>query len=160
MNLSKTIKNIRATCKNYTDPDLLAFIIDDDNYMGTNNILEIEGYDIQDDDSYEERLMKIHKSENIFIPLGMMTFMPIINECDLFSTEDYNINLTQDEFDEYADSEEKLFGILIKKDTTDYTIGKTDVCSCSVDASFEEFRKIDCEFYSKIKEIIDSKIIY
>lgn len=66
MNLSKTIKNIRATCNNYVDPNLLAFLIDDDNYMGTNNILEIEGYGITDDDDYEERLFKIAKSENIF----------------------------------------------------------------------------------------------
>lgn len=160
MNLSETIKNIRATCDNYVDPNLLAFIIDDDGYMGTNNILEIEGYGIEESDSYEERLLKIHESENIFLPAGMMTFMPIINECDIFSSEDYNLQLTQDEFDEYADSEEKLFGILIKKDSNDYLIGKTDVCSCSIDASFEEFKKTDCEFYNKIKEIIDNKIIY
>ena len=93
MNLEGTIKNIRTTCKNYVDPDLLAFIIADDNHMGSNNILEIEGYGIEDDDAYEERLLKIHESENIFLPFGVMTFMPIINECDLFSTEDYNIKL-------------------------------------------------------------------
>ena len=160
MNLNKTIKNIRATCKDYIDPNLLAFIIDNDCYMGTNNILEIEGYNIQDGDGYEERLLKIHKSENIFLAFGMMTFMPIINECDIFSTNDYNIELTQEEFEIYADSEEKLFGILLKKDSTDYIIGKTDVCSCSADASFEKLEKRDCEFYKKIKEIIDSKIIY
>ncbi|WP_458455611.1 hypothetical protein [Methanobrevibacter sp.] len=160
MNLSETIRNIRASCDNYVDPNLLAFIIDDDNYMGTNNILEIEGYGIEDSDSYEKRLMKIHESENIFLPVGMMTFMPIINECDIFSSEDINLQLTQDEFDEYADSEEKLFGILIKKYSDDYLIGKTDVCSCSIDSSFEEFKKRDCVFYNKIKEIIDKKIIY
>lgn len=160
MNLSQTIKNIRATCEDYIDPNLLAFIIDDDYYMGTNNILEIKGYGIHDEDTYEKRLLKIHKSENIFLPFGMMTFMPIINECDLFSTTDYNIKLTQKEFDIYADSEEKLFGILLKKDSTDYIIGKTDVCSCSVDASFEKLEKRDCEFFKKIKEIIDGKIIY
>ncbi|MBE6508376.1 MAG: hypothetical protein E7Z77_03065 [Methanobrevibacter sp.] len=160
MNLNETIKNIRATCDNYVDPNLLAFIIDDDGYMGTNNILEIKGYGIEDSDSYEERLLKIHESENIFLPAGMMTFMPIINECDIFSSEDCNLQLTQEEFNEYADSEEKLFGILIKKDSEDYLIGKTDVCSCSIDASFEEFEKSDCDFYNKIKEIIDNKIIY
>ena len=53
MNLKETIKNIRASCNNYMDPDLLAFIIDDDDYMGTNNILEITTYDIIADDSYE-----------------------------------------------------------------------------------------------------------
>lgn len=159
MNLEGTIKNIRATCKNYVDPDLLAFIIADDNHMGSNNILEIEGYGIEDDDAYEERLLKIHESENIFLPFGVMTFMPIINECDLFSTEDYNIKLTQEEFDTYADEEEKLFGILIKKDSEDYKIGQTDTCSCSVDASFEEFEKIDCEFYNTIEKIVKEKII-
>ena len=67
MNLSETIKNIRASCDNYMDPNLLAFLIDDDNYMGTNNILEIKGYNITDEDTYEERLLKISKSENIFL---------------------------------------------------------------------------------------------
>ena len=159
MNLSETIKNIRATCKNYIDPNLLAFLIDDDNYMGTNNILEIKGYNINDEDTYEERLLKISKSENIFLPIGMMTFMPIINECDVFSDTDYNFHLTQEEFDVYADSEEKLFGILIKKDSNDYIIGKTDVCSCSIDASFEKLEKTDCEFYNTIEKIVKEKII-
>ena len=159
MNISETIKNIRATCNNYVDPNLLVFIIDDNGYMGTNNILEIEGYGIEDNDSYVERIVKIHESENIFLPFGVMTFMPIINECDLFSTEDYNVQLTQDEFNTYADEEEKLFGILIKKDSTDYKIGQTATCSCSVDASFEEFEKIDCEFYNTIEKIVKEKII-
>ena len=75
MNIYETIKNIRASCDNYIDPNLLAFIIDDNNYMGTNNILEIKGYDIAEDDSYEKRLLKIHKSENIFLPFGMITFI-------------------------------------------------------------------------------------
>ena len=158
MDFSETIKNIRATCNNYVDPNLLVFIIDDDNHMGTNNIMEIEGYGIKDDDSYEERILKIHKSENLFLPFGVMTFMPIINECDIFSTEDYNFKLTQEEFDSYADEEEKLFGILVKKDSTDYEIGQTDTCSCSVDASFEEFEKIDGEFYNSIEKIIKEKI--
>lgn len=159
MNLNKTIKNIRATCNNYVDPNLLAFLIDDDNYMGTNNILEIEGYGITDDDDYEERLFKIAKSENIFLPLGMMTFMPILNECDLFCENDHHLELTPEEFDIYADNEEKLFGILVKKNSDDYIIGKTDVCSCSIDASFEKLEKTDCEFYNTIEKIVKEKII-
>ena len=159
MNLNETIKNIRASCNNYVDPDLLAFIIDDDNYMGTNNILEIEGYDISNEDTYEERLLKIHQSENIFLPIGMMTFMPVINECDLFSSKDHNIKLSQDEFNTYADSEEKLFGILIKKNSSEFIIGKTDVCSCSVDASFKKLEKTDCKFYKTIEKIVKEKII-
>ena len=159
MNLNKTIKNISATCNNYVDPNLLAFLIDDDNYMGTNNILEIEGYGISDDDDYEERLFKIAKSENIFLPLGMMTFMPILNECDLFCENDHHLELTPEEFDIYADNEEKLFGILVKKNSDDYIIGKTDVCSCSIDASFEKLEKTDCEFYNTIEKIVKEKII-
>lgn len=159
MNLRKTIKNIRAACDNYVDPDLLAFVIDDDWRMGTNNILEIEGYGIKNCDDYCERLLKIHKMENIFLPLGVMTFMPIINECDLFCERDYNIKLTQDEFDEYASKEEKLFGILVVKDSNDYIIGKTDTCSCSIDSSFEKMEKSDSALYRKIEKIIEEKII-
>lgn len=159
MNIKETIKNIRASCNNYVDPDLFAFIIDDDFHMGTNNISEIEGYGINDNDSYEERLLKIHERENIFLPVGMMTFMPIINECDLFCEKDYNLKLTQEEFDENANEEEKLFGILIKKGSDDYIIGKTDVCNCSIDASFEKIEKSESEFYEKIEKIISEKII-
>ena len=160
MNISETIKNIRASCKDYIDPDLMSFIIDDDNYMGTNNILEIEGYGILKSDSYEERLLKIMKKENVFISFGMITFMPILNECDIFSNEDYHFELTAEEFEMYSSEEEKLFGILIKKGSDDFLIGKTDVCSCSMDASFVEFEKSNSELYLKIKDIIDSKIIY
>ena len=159
MNLRETIKNIRASCDNYMDPNLLVFLIGDDGLMGTNNILEIEGYATTSEDTYEDRVLKIHESENIFIPVGMMTFMPILNECDLFSVEDYNLKLTQEEFDLYADSEEKLFGMLVEKDSTDYRIGKTDICSCSTDASFEEFEKTDCEFLRTIEKIVKEKII-
>ena len=159
MNIKETIKNIRVSCNNYVDPNLFAFIIDDDFRMGTNNILEIEGYGIDKDNTYEERLLKIHEKENIFLPLGMMTFMPIINECDLFCENDYSLKLTQEEFDENADEEEKLFGILIKKDSDNYIIGKTDVCNCSIDASFEKIEKRESEFYKKIEEIISEKII-
>ena len=159
MNLNETIKNIRATCDNYMDPNLLAFLIDDDNHMGTNNILEIKGYAITDNDTYEERILKIHESENIYLPLGMMTFIPILNECDIFSIDDYNLKLTPEEFDLYSDSEEKLFGILVKKNSDEYIIGKSDVCSCSVDSSFEKLEKKDCEFYNTIEKIVKEKIV-
>lgn len=159
MNLRKTIENIRAACDNYIDPDLFAFLIDDDNYMGTNNILELTEYGISEDDSYEERLIKISRSENIFLPFGMMTFMPFVNECDIFSQDDYNLKLTPEEYDLYSDEEEKLFGILIKKDSDDYIIGKTDICSCSIDACFEELEKRDCEFYNTVEKIVKEKII-
>ena len=159
MNIEESIKNIRATCKNYVDPDLLAFIIDDNNHMITNNIHEITKYDIEDNDSYEEKLLKIHKHENIYLPLGMITFMPILNECDIFSEKDYNIKLNQEEFNQYSDEQEKLFGILIKKDTDEYIIGKSDTCSCSIDSSFEKLEKTDSEFYKTIEKIVKEKII-
>ncbi|WP_407412812.1 hypothetical protein [Methanobrevibacter sp.] len=159
MDLEKTITNIRASCNNYIDPNIFAFIISDDMYMGTNNILEIEGYGIENTDSYEKRLLKIARSENIFLPVGVMTFMPILNECDLFSVDDYHFDLTKEDFNLYSSDEEKLLGILVKKDSTDYIIGKTDVCSCSVDASFEKLAESDSEFYKKIKEIVESRII-
>ena len=159
MNLSETIKNIRATCNNYIDPDLFAFIIYDDNHMGTNNILEIEGYGIGDDDTYEERLVKIHEKENIYLPLGMMTFMPILNECDIFSVDDYNLQLTPEEFKLYGDEQERLFGILVKKGSDEYIIGKSDTCNCNMDSSFEELEKTESEFYSTIEKIVKEKII-
>ena len=159
MNLKETIKNIRATCDNYVDPDLLAFIIDDDNHMGTNNMLEIKGYGITNDDSYEDRLLKIHNDENIYLPLGIMTFMPILNECDIFSTEDYNLQLTPEEFDKYSDNQEKLFGILVKKGSDEYIIGKSDTCNCSLDSSFEKLEKTDSEFFKTIEKIVKEKII-
>lgn len=159
MDFSETIKNIRTTCNNYIDPNMLAFIIDDDGHMGTNDILKIRGYGIDENDSYEDRLLKIHENENIFLPVGMMTFMPILNECDIFSTEDHHLELTAEEFNEYCDEEEKLFGMLVKKGSDEYIIGKTDVCNCSIDASFEELEKNDSIFYKKIEEIIKEKII-
>lgn len=142
------------------DPNLLAFIIDDDMHMGTNNILEIDGYGIESADSYEQRLLKIAESENIFLPVGAMTFMPMLNECDLFSVDDHHFDMTPEEFDMYSSGEEKLLGILVKKGSSDYAIGKTDVCSCSIDASFEEFIESNGDFYKKIKEIVESRIIY
>lgn len=159
MNIIETVKNIRASCENYVDPDLLAFLIDDNNYMISNNIMEINKYNINNNDSFEERLLKIHKNENIFLTFGMITFMPILNECDIFSEKDYNLQLTQEEFEQYSDEKEKLFGILIKKDSNEYIIGKSDTCSCSVDSSFERIEKTDSEFYNIIKKIVKEKII-
>ena len=52
MDVYETIKNIRSVCNNYMDPDLVATVIDDNYYMGSNSIDEMQGYDISDDDSY------------------------------------------------------------------------------------------------------------
>jgi hypothetical protein len=90
----------------------------------------------------------------------MYTFIPVINECDIYSVNDYNFKLSEDEFEKYANEKERIFGILIKKDSNDFIIGSTDLCGCSIDASFKEIEKSDLDFYKKIEEIIDTLIIY
>lgn len=160
MNLSETIKNIRATCDNYVDPDLVATVIHDNYYMGSNNITELDKFNIKREDSFEEKILKILIHKNVFLNIGMYAFVPVINECDIYSSEDYNLKLTDEEFEKYANEKERIFGILIKKNSQDYIIGSCDLCGCSIDAAFKEIEPSDFEFYKKIKEIIDSKIIY
>ncbi len=160
MNLNETIKNIRATCNNYVDPDLVATVIHDNYYMGSNNITELDKFNIKKEDSFEEKILKILKHENVFLNIGMYAFVPVINECDIYSTEDYNLKLTDEEFEKYANEKERIFGILIKKESQDYIIGSCDLCGCSIDAAFKEIEPSDFDFYKKLKEIIDSKIIY
>jgi hypothetical protein len=160
MNVEETIKNIRATCNNYVDPDLVATVIHDNYYMGSSNIHELDKFDLKKEDSFEEKILKILKHENIFLNIGMYTFVPIINECDIYSTEDCNLKLSEEEFEKYANEKERVFGILIKKDTDEYIIGSCDLCGCSIDAAFKEIEPSELDFYKKIKEIIDSKIIY
>ena len=160
MNVKETIKNIRSLCNNYVDPDLVATVIHDNYYMGSNNITELDKFGIEKEDSYEEKILKILKEENIFLNLGMYAFIPIINECDIYSTEDYNLKLSDEEFEKYANEKERVFGILIKKESQDYIIGSCDLCGCSIDAAFKEIEPSDFNFYKKLKEIIDSKIIY
>lgn len=159
MNISETIKNIRASCDNYVDKDMVATVIHDDYYMGTNNILEFNEYEIKSEDSYEDRILKILRHENVFLAVGMYVFIPVINECDIYSINDYNLKLTQEEFDKYANEKERIFGILLKKDSKDLVIGSTDLCGCKIDASFKEIEKSDLDFYKKIEEIIDEVII-
>lgn len=160
MNINETIKNIRASCDNYVDKDLVATVIHDNYYMGTNNILEFDEYGIKSGDSYEDRILKILNYENVFLAIGMFAFIPVINECDIYSVKDYNIKMTQEEFDKYAYEKERIFGILIKKNSSDFIIGSTDLCGCSIEASFEEIEKSNLKFYKKIEEIIDDSIIY
>lgn len=160
MNLSETIKNIRASCDNYADPDLVATVIHENYYMGTNNILEFSDYDIKNEDNFEKRILKILKHEHVFFAAGMLTFIPIINECDVYSVNDCNLKLTKEEFEKYAQEKERIFGILIKKDSDDFIIGTTDLCGCKIDASFKEIEKSNSNFYKKIEEIVDNLIIY
>ena len=126
----------------------------------TNNILEFEGYGIEKDDDFEKRILKILKHENIFLAIGMYTFIPVINECDIYSVKDYHLKLSDEEFEKYAHEKEMIFGILIKKDSEDFIIGSTDLCGCSIDASFKEIKKSDLIFFKKIEEIIDNLIIH
>ena len=160
MNINETIENIRAECDNYMDKDLIATVIHDNYYMGTNNILELEDYNIGKEDNFNERVMKILTHENIFLAIGIYSFIPVINECDIYSKNDYNLKLTQEEFEKYSHQKERIFGILIKKDSDDYIIGSTDLCGCSIYASFKPIEKSELEFYKKIKEIIDEFIIF
>ena len=159
MDVYETIRNIRAKCNNYVEPDLVATIIDDNGFMGSNNISEITGYGISDEDSYEDRFLKILKSENIFISCGMLAFIPMLNECDIYSVGDETIKITQDEYDENAKEKEVFFGILIEKDTQNHTVGLIDLCNCKVGSCFREIKKSEKGFYKKIAEIIDKMII-
>ena len=160
INVSETIKNIRSTCNNYVDPDLVATVVHDNYYMGSNNIEDLDKFDIKKEDSFEEKILKILKYENVFLNIGMYAFIPVINECDIYSTTDYNLKLTDEEFEKYANEKERVFGILLKKNSTEFIIGSCDLCNCSIDAAFKEIEPSDLDFYKKLKEIIDSKIIY
>ena len=159
MDVYETIKNIRAKCDIYIASDLVSTIIDENNYMGSNNISEIQGYGITKEDNYEDKFMKILKEENIFITCGMLAFIPMLNECDIFSVADDTIQITQEEYDENAQENEVYFGILVKKDSSDYIIGMIDLCNCKVESSFRAIKKSDDGLYKKLAEIIDGMII-
>lgn len=117
MNIEKSIENIVAKCDNYIDPQLAICIIRDNCTMGSNNIGELKKYGIENEDSYVEKVLKVLKHENIFITFGMLAFIPMFNECDIFSIEDKTISLSSEEFQKYGDLKEEYFGILIKKKT-------------------------------------------
>jgi len=106
MNIYETIKNIRSKCDNYIDPDLVVMTVNDNCTLGKNNLSEIEEYDISPNDKFEDKVLKILKKENIFIIIGMLSFIPILNECDIFSFEDETIKLTKNEFENHADEKE------------------------------------------------------
>lgn len=160
MNFEKTIENIIARCDNYIDPQLAITIIHDNYTMGSNNISEIKKYGIKKEDSYSKKALKVLKHENIFISFGMIAFIPILNECDIFSFRDDTITLTPEEFQKYGALKEEYFGILIKKNSFDFIIGSCDLCGCKIDSSFREIKKSDDSFYKKIDEIIKNNIIF
>ena len=103
MNIEKSIENIVAKCDNYIDPQLAICIIRDNCTMGSNNIGELKKYGIENEDSYVEKVLKVLKHENIFITFGMLAFIPMFNECDIFSIEDKTISLSSEEFQKYGD---------------------------------------------------------
>lgn len=159
MDVYETIKNIRASCDIYAEPNLVATIIYENHFMGSNNISKIEGYGITEEDTYEEKFMKISKHENIFINFEMLSFIPMINECDIYSVNDETIKLTQEEFDENADEKEVFFGIMIEKNSNDYIIGTIDLCNCKVESCFRPIENKNSALYKKLAEIINERII-
>ena len=157
MNVEKTIENIIAKCDNYIDPQLAICIIRDNYTMGSNNIDELKKYDIENEDSYVEKVLK---HENIFITFGMLAFIPLFNECDIFSIEDKTISLSSEEFQKYGDLKEEYFGVLIEKNSNNFIIGSCDLCGCKIDSSFRQIKKSEDNFYKTINTIIESNIIY
>lgn len=147
MNIEKSIENIVAKCDNYIDPQLAICIIRDNCTMGSNNIGELKKYGIENEDSYVEKVLKVIKHENIFITFGMLAFIPMFNECDIFSIEDKTISLSSEEFQKYGDLKEEYFGILIKKNSNDFIIGSCDLCGCKIDSSFRQIKKSEDNFY-------------
>ena len=141
MNVEKTIENIIAKCDNYIDPQLAICIIRDNYTMGSNNIDELKKYDIENEDSY-------------------VAFIPLFNECDIFSIEDKTISLSSEEFQKYGDLKEEYFGVLIEKNSNNFIIGSCDLCGCKIDSSFRQIKKSEDNFYKTINTIIESNIIY
>lgn len=159
MNVKKTIENIEKTADSYIDPELVSVIVYDNYTLGTNDFNNLDDYGIEKSDSYATKVLKVLKNENVFVYLGMLTFAPVINECDIYSTEDYTVKLTEEEFAKYGHLKDKYFGILFKKNSSEYLIGCCDICGCKVDASFKEFDEADDSLILKIKEIINEKVI-
>lgn len=159
MNLEKTIENIEKTADSYIDPELVSVIVYDNYTLGTNDFNGLFNYGIEKEDSYAQKVLKVLENENVFVYLGMLTFAPVINECDLYSTEDYTIQLTEEEFERYGHLKDKYFGIMFKKNSDEYVIGCCDICGCKIDSCFREFEDTNDTLIKKIKEIIEEKII-
>ena len=160
MNVEETIKNIVDNCDNYIDPDLVAIIINDNYTLGSNNFSEIDDFGICQDDIYEKRLMKILEHKNIFIICGIISFIPILNECDIYSIEDETFKINSNEYEETLKNDEYYFGFLIKNNMDDYIIGTVDLCTCNINSKFREVKKSKKELYNKLKDIIEKKFIF
>lgn len=159
MNLIKTIENIVKNADSYIDPDLVATIVYDNYTLGTNDFDNINDYEILNEDSYSQKILKVLKNENVFITLGMLTFAPIVNECDIYSTEDFTLQLSDEEFEKYGHLKDKYFGVMFVKNSEDFIYGVCDLCGCKVDACFSKLEQTDDKLIKKIKEIMSEKII-
>lgn len=96
--------------------------------------------------------------ENIFINLGLLTFAPIINECDIYSFKDSTVKLSAEEFNSYEEIKDEYFGILVKKNSCEYIIGTCDVCGCKIDSKFTPLNK-NGELYKELEKIVNEVII-
>ena len=159
MDVEKTIKNIRSKCDGYIDPNLLSTIINKNYTMGR-DILKVSDYGVKKEDTYEERFIKILEHENIFINCGMISFIPIVNECDVYSFEDESFKISEKEFMENYPKHEGYFGFLIGEDIDEYIIGIIDLCSCSIDSGFTPIKKSEKGLYEKLNTIIKREIIF
>ena len=156
MNVKKTVEHVQKNCDGYVDPDLVAVVVTEDNYLGSNNIGELKDYGISESDSYSEKILKVIKKDKVFLNLGLITFAPFMNECDIYSSKDYTIKLPENVFEKYAHYKDKYFGILIDEDS--YSIGICDICGCKVDSSVEELEKSEDKLYQKLNEIVEENI--
>ena len=160
MNIKKTIRNIVDNCDNYIDPDLVAIIINDNYTLGSNNFSEIDDFGICPDDTYEKRLMKILEHENIFIICGVISFIPILSECDVYSIDDETFKMNPHEYTDSLKDDEYYFGFLIGNNGDDYLIGTVDLCTCNINSRFREVTVNEKELYVKLKDIIEKKFIF
>ena len=115
MDVYETIKIIRSNCDNYMDPDLVSTIIDDNHFMGKNNITEIEGYGISPEDAYEDRFMKILKEENC--PFDKYPDIPWVAAYDMRNFISH----------EYANIDEEIIYDVIKNELPTLLIAVNDI---------------------------------
>ena len=81
--IRETIKYIRATCDNYVDPDLVATVVHDNYYyMGSNNIEDLDKFDIKKEDSFEDLIDEVKNM--------------LENEKDKGNIKDFNSNKDMD----------------------------------------------------------------
>lgn len=153
MNIKKTIEKIQASCNSYVDPELVATIITSDYYLGSNDLKEYPG------DSYSDKIINILKDNDVFMSLGLLVASPLIDQCDIYSTEKETIKLSKKDFKKYELFKDEYFGILIEKESYNIKVGFCDICSCKLDSSFKEVKASKDPLYNKLLEIANRKIV-